>query len=365
MDITKKKKIAFVISSLAKGGAERMVARLANHMADQLSLDITVIIFFSNSECYTLSPAVQLYNFDMKPPPYYLLEKPFVLLKRTMCLRHLFQSEKFDQIFSFMDPVNLSVILTGFPVVISTHVSLKYVKTYSSFFFLYKRKNVKKVIALTNTMKNDFKKFNIYNTRIIPNSFGEFNKTKFDAIPSAILENFKKQYFLAVGRYNSQKNFSLLIEAFSKAKCSKDYVLLIAGDGPERLLLTKLIEQSELQENIKLIGTQDDIELEWLYRNARATVMSSNFEGFGNVLIESLSKGTPVISTDCSDGPSDIVINGRNGFLVPVGDILAMRDALDLLAGDEQLRQNLADYACESVAYLTIDKIANQWLNLK
>lgn len=358
------KKICFIITSLYKGGAERMVVRLANFMAEKLSLDVTVIIFFSSRDFYRLSPKVTFHNLNMNSPPYHFYQKPFLILKRAYYLKEYLKKNEFDKIFSFMDPVNISVILTGFPVVVSSHSCLRYMKKYTPLFFLYKLKNVKKVVSLTNEMKNDFEKFGINNTCVIPNSFGSFEEEDYSADSGLIQKKPNKPYFLAVGRYCHQKNFSMLIKAFSKTNCIKNFLLLIAGDGPQRLELTKLIECLGVQENVKLLGNQNDLELDFLYRNACATVMSSRYEGFGNVLIESLSKKTPVISTNCPNGPSNIISHRKNGLLVPLNDVIAMRDAIDLLASDDQLRQQLANFASESVQDFTIDKIAQKWLDL-
>ncbi|MCX7121200.1 MAG: glycosyltransferase [Gammaproteobacteria bacterium] len=363
--MTAKKKIAFVLVSLTIGGAERVVVNLANYMADILKLDVTIIVFCLSEKSYIISSNVRVHNFNTRPYPYRLYEKPFVLFKRIRLLRRFFQKEKFDQIFSFLDTVNFSVILTGFPAVISSRASLNFSeKLYERFYFLYNRKNVKRIVALSNEMKKDFANRYIHNVDVIPNPFVPSHLIESDALKNSINKKVEKPYFLGVGRLVLDKNFPILIEAFSKTKCSENMLLLLAGEGNQRLQLQVLIEKLNFQNRVKLLGIQDESELDWLYRNAHATVMSSITEGFPNVLVESLSKGTPVISTDCPEGPRQIVRDKKNGFLVPVNDIFAMRDTLDLLVADKQLRQKLADYACESVAHLAIDKIADQWLNL-
>ncbi|MCX7121199.1 MAG: glycosyltransferase [Gammaproteobacteria bacterium] len=363
-----KKKIAFVIQNLEKGGAERVVVRLANHMADQLCLDVTIIVFdkAEKAEWYVPSEAVFIHDLEINAKYYLtsLYKKMFLFLKQIRELKRYFQKEKFDRIFSFMESANMPAILTGFPVVVSSRSSLNRCggKFYSKLFFLYNRHNVERVIALTSAMKEAFSKRKIYNTTVIRNPVDE--KERNYSCENAVHFNKNQPYFLAVGRLHSVKNFEFLIKSFSHANCSKKFSLLIVGDGEQRLFLEKLIEQLQLAESVKLLGICCDVELHCLYTNAYATVLSSISEGFPNVLIESLSKGTPVIATDCPDGPSEIVQPGKNGFLVPVNDASLFCDTLDLLASDNSLREKLAAYAQESVVHLSIDKIAKQWLSV-
>ena len=359
------KKIAFVVSSLARGGAEKTVVNLASYMADVLALNVTIIIFFSVDQSYTPSEKVLIYNLDTKRPPYSIYEEPFLLFKRTTLLKKYFQKREFDKIFSFMDPVNFSVIMTGFPVITSSHHSLDFVSCfYLPFFFLYKRKNLKKVVALTNKMELDFWDKKIHNTCVIPNPVSCFNDDTFSTYTSIFKEYSNKKFFLAVGRLNPVKNFSFLIKAFRKVALSHNFILLIAGEGEEKNILLSLIKKTQLEDSVKLLGLQGDAEMSWLYKNAYATVLTSHTEAFPSVLIESLSNGTPVVATDCPDGPRDIVLHGKNGFLVPTEDLFQFESTLCSLASNNFLREQLAKNAVNSVSHLSIDKIANKWLSL-
>lgn len=357
------KKIAIILQSLAKTGTERVGVRLANYMADVLSLNVSIIVFESAYNPYIASPKVIIRDLNI-PEGKNTVARIVMLLKRKKALQKCFQQGHFDQIISFQEILNFPAILTGFPVVVASMSPPSVCgKKLQKLFFLYKRKNVQRIIMQSNTMQNDFAKRGIHNTQVIRNSFGMFEKERLSS-ENNLAQKFKQPYFLAVGSYVPYKNFTLLINAFSKTHCQKNFSLLIAGDGPERFALSQLIEKLNLSDKVKLLGVQDDDSLDCLYRHAYATVLSSIFDAYPLVLIESLSKGTPIIATDCPDGPREIIIHEQNGFLVAPQHELAMRDALDVFAADSSLRQKCADYAAESVAHLTMDKIVTQWTDL-
>jgi glycosyltransferase involved in cell wall biosynthesis len=136
----------------------------------------------------------------------------------------------------------------------------------------------------------------------------------------------KGPVILGVGELCARKDFGTLIQAFSKVRQSRPCHLLILGEGRERSRLEALVEK---------LGLKDDIEMPGFVENpyaymARADllVLSSNCEGFGNVLAEALAIGLPVVSTDCPSGPREILQDGRLGPLVPVGDANALAQAI-------------------------------------
>lgn len=127
---------------------------------------------------------------------------------------------------------------------------------------------------------------------------------------------------LAVGRLTPQKDFATLIRAFSLVREQTPSRLVIIGEGPER---------GALQELACSLGVDGDVELHGFADNpygymagASVLAMSSVYEGLGNVLIEALALGTPVVSTDCSSGPSEVLLDGTAGILTPVGDHRAL-----------------------------------------
>lgn len=143
-------------------------------------------------------------------------------------------------------------------------------------------------------------------------------------ISSNSSDNFN---ILSIGRLSKQKNYPLLIKAFRYLldNFHINAVLTIVGEGEERSELERLIEINDLQKNVFLVGFQNPKQF---LNEADVFVLSSEREGFGNVLVEALSAGLPVISTDCPSGPSEILEYGRYGMLVSRNDHKAIANAI-------------------------------------
>ncbi len=131
---------------------------------------------------------------------------------------------------------------------------------------------------------------------------------------------------LGVGRLHPQKNFALLIRAFHRVRQDRLAKLIILGEGPERQFLKSLIDDLGLVEDVQLPGFVNN-PAAWIGA-ADLLVLSSDWEGFGNVLVEAMAAGTPVVSTRCDSGPAEILVNGRYGQLTPVGDVQSLSEAI-------------------------------------
>lgn len=131
---------------------------------------------------------------------------------------------------------------------------------------------------------------------------------------------------LGVGRLTKQKDFPTLIRAFALVRRERQARLMILGEGEARPQLEALVQQLRLEHDVALPGF---VENPYKYmKRAALFVLSSNWEGLPNALIEALALGTRVVSTDCPSGPSEILENGRWGSLVPVGDAKALAEAI-------------------------------------
>ena len=131
---------------------------------------------------------------------------------------------------------------------------------------------------------------------------------------------------LGVGRLSLIKNFPLLVRAFARVHGELDARLVILGEGKQRASLFELGKQLGLDDVMALPG---HVTNPYPYmKRAGLFVLSSLWEGFGNVLVEALACGTPVVATDCRSGPAEILQDGRYGSLVPAGDETALADAM-------------------------------------
>jgi glycosyltransferase involved in cell wall biosynthesis len=145
---------------------------------------------------------------------------------------------------------------------------------------------------------------------------------------------------VAVGRLHPQKGFVHLIRAFARVRQSLACKLIILGEGPQRTELEQLVDRQGLQGNVALLGFQDN---PYSYMaHATAFVLSSIYEGFGTVLVEALTLGTPIVSTHCPVGPDEILVDGQTGLLVPPADEGALAQVMLRLLQDEALRRDLS-----------------------
>lgn len=137
----------------------------------------------------------------------------------------------------------------------------------------------------------------------------------------------ERPIILSVARLSSEKNFPMLIRAFSRLRATEEVRLAIIGEGPDRPVLQALIDKLGLGDRVRLLGQRDN-PFSYM-RRARIFVLTSHFEGFGNVLVEAMACGLPVISTDCPVGPREILDSGRYGTLVVPDDIDGLKLAME------------------------------------
>lgn len=151
---------------------------------------------------------------------------------------------------------------------------------------------------------------------------------------------------LAAGRLAPEKDFDALLRAFAELRARRPARLTICGDGPERESLARRAATLGIEADVEMPGFSNDLDA-WLQR-ADVLVVTSRFEGFGNVIVEALACGTPVVSTDCPVGPREILRNGAFGALVPVGDAAAIAAAIDATLdrppAPDMLRARAADF---------------------
>lgn len=156
---------------------------------------------------------------------------------------------------------------------------------------------------------------------------------------------------LTVGNLKAVKNHSLLLHAFAALDIPEARLMLL-GQGQNEASLRTLAQDLGIADSVIFAGFHPDPAQ--FYASADLFVLSSDHEGFGNVIVEALSYGLDVVSTDCPSGPAEILQNGRFGHLVPVGDAhalaSAMEDALSAPADAEALKRRAADFAPEIAA---------------
>lgn len=159
---------------------------------------------------------------------------------------------------------------------------------------------------------------------------------------------------ISVGRYDEQKGYDMLIDAWEVVyRTYPDWNLFIYGDGVLKKDFEQSIKQKHLEQNIFLCAPVKDIEQKYL--ESSMYVMSSRFEGFGMVLIEAMACGLPCISFDCPHGPSDIIKDEIDGLLVENGNVQLLSQKICRLIQDDTLRQQMGTHA-RKMYYVTLKR---------
>ena len=156
---------------------------------------------------------------------------------------------------------------------------------------------------------------------------------------------------LTVGKMKAVKNHQLLLRAFARLD-RPDARLMFVGDGQRREALLSLAQELGVRDRVIFPGFHPDPTP--FYKTSDLFVLSSNYEGFGNVIVEAMACGTPVVSTDCPSGPTEILENGKWGRLIPVGNADALAEAMRASLEDDHdsatLKRRAADFAPEIAA---------------
>jgi glycosyltransferase involved in cell wall biosynthesis len=173
------------------------------------------------------------------------------------------------------------------------------------------------------------------------------------------IPNQVKKFILGVGRLERQKRFDRLITAYAQTRLQQECNLIIVGSGSQAVILKQQIHDLGLEDKALLIGF-DDNPYKYMAK-AQFQVMSSDYEGYPLVLIEALSLGCPIISTDCPTGPREIIQPYLNGLLVDL-NAEALTEAMDQLYYDNALLNQLKINAAHSVSTNHIQLIADEWL---
>ncbi|HFD86596.1 MAG TPA: glycosyltransferase, partial [Gammaproteobacteria bacterium] len=163
---------------------------------------------------------------------------------------------------------------------------------------------------------------------------------------------------LAAGRFTQQKDFATLVRAFAILQTLRPSRLIIIGDGPLMNEVKQLIGELGIEKLVSLPGFQDN-PFSWM-KNADLLVLSSKWEGLGNVIVESLAVGTPVVSTDCPSGPAEILQEGKLGLLVPTENPEALADAM---ASTLKSRTRAPEFL-EELSEYTAENSAKKYLEL-
>jgi glycosyltransferase involved in cell wall biosynthesis len=353
-------KIALLSSAFFDGGAARVLTIMANHW---VACGHEVFLFSfedgSTPPFYPLHPEVRVEFLSLNRYSPHIVASLVNNWKRLVRIRRSLVAVEPDAVISFIDTANIRTLVallgTGIPVIISERVHPAH-EDIGALWSLLRRiiyPLADSLVVQTSGIESFFGKYAMKDMRIIPNPVVAFPD-------GSSLPGLRSPMLTAVGRLAPQKGYALLLRAFARiADKHPDWTLGIAGEGPQRAELEKQIVYLGLRDRVVLFGQIKDVQ--GLLRHADAYVMSSLYEGFPNALCEAMSAGLPCISTDCPSGPSDVIVDGVNGILCPVGNESLLSAALDRVMGSASLRERLGTAASGITERYGLARIMGQW----
>jgi len=342
------KKVIFFLSSLEEGGAQRVVSILSNNLSER-DFDIEVLTYYNEDINYELSNKVKVVSVIKETNSNNILTNSLWIKKHF--------NKNGDIIVSFLAPFNMLALAINnkLPIIVADRndpsrvPGNKIVRKLRD--LLYKKANM--VVLQTETNRKYFSY--IKNTKVI------YNPIDMKENAGLALRSKKSNKIVSVARLMPQKNQLMLIDAFNEIKDKyKDYKLVIYGEGTSRDELQKHIDELDLTEKIVLAGNSKDVFND--IKDAKIFVLSSNYEGMPNSLIEAMCLGLPVISTRVS-GTEELIEDGMNGFIIDVNSKEQLVYKLNKLLEDEKLREEFGEKAIELNKKLAVDVISKQWID--
>jgi len=338
---------------------ERVMAELANYFSKKEEFEIHLILYGINREVfYNIQDSVIIHI-----PPFKFNNKVRVVssLRTIFFLRRIITKLSPYSILSFGEYWNsfvlLSLIFTRFIIFISDRCSPE--KRYSLLHTILRKvlyPGAAGIIAQTETA------FNIYTSQGLNNNIRVIGNP-IRLIPNS--DTKKEKIILSVGRLIKSKNHEKLVNLFLTINFPGWKLVIVGEDHLKQKIrerIEKIIKENNAIDRILLVGKRADVDLFYLKSMIFATASSS--EGFPNVIGEAMSAGLPVIAFDCVAGPSELIIDNYNGFLIPLNDDTQFANKLRILMEDQELRIKMSEKSFESVKKFSVEIIGEEYFSL-
>lgn len=326
--------IAFFLVSLDGGGAERVMLTLADGFAAKgFKVDL-VIAKLEGEYLSSISPNIRVID----------LQSPRLISSLPSLIGYLKRHRPKVLISALEDPNTIAILAkllarvpTRFVITVHNPLSLSYERArklkgkLTPFLIRWLFPYADAIVAVSQGVAKGIAKLSrlplnridvIYNPIFTPDLLAKYD----EPVEHPWLSNPQMPVILGVGRLSKEKDFGTLVRAFALVRHHYPAKLIILGQGEERPYIEALVKELHLEADVDLPGF---VANPYAYTSkASILVVTSKLEGFGNVLVEAMLAGIPVVSTNCESGPAEILDNGKYGDLVDVGDARAIATAI-------------------------------------
>ena len=350
-------KVTFLMTHMLSGGAERTVAYLSSYMVKR-GMDITVLTL-SNFSFYSLDPAVKFVTLGIPTEAYSCTGRLSNIWKRISGINNYINRERPDAFvcFHFTNAIYLLPQKKKFEFrLITSEINNPAMSSARDLILkklVFRRSDA--VIFQTSRAMEYYPKDIQRRGLVIPNAIGN---ELIDRIPRTQGRNAK---VTAIGRLADQKDYPTLFSAMKIViRKHPEYVLEVFGTGPEENRLRKMAVEM-CPEHIFFRGVCIDALLQ--ASDSACYVLSSKYEGMPNTLMEAMAIGLPCVSTDCPYGPSELIQNGYNGILVPVGDASALAEGILKMIENRPFAESCGERAREIRKEHSVEVIAKRYMD--
>lgn len=343
-------KLTFVTSTLHAGGAERVISLLANSFC-QKGYEVEIVCINKHLVFYPIDEKVKVWfaEDEVKSPS---------ILKKVLWLRNYIKNDRPDVVIAFMLEVYCvtlaSLIGVSVPVISSERIDPHFFGRAKGLLRWLLLRRTTHLVVQTVRIKDFYSAKLQSRTTIIPNPVTD---KVFSLTPT-----LKQKRIITVGRLAYQKNYPMMFRAFAKVHHDfPDWQLVVYGNGPQKEEIRGVIERLGMEGHIILAGKSDHVVEEM--NKSSLFVMSSDYEGMSNALLEAVCVGLPVISTDVS-GAKDLITEGVNGYIVPVGNERALTLALSSMLSSPEKMDEMGRQSKALAPRFREEQIVGQWEGL-
>lgn len=358
--------ITLIISSLDSGGAERVLTGMANWWSKH-GHRITIITLSDHVAFYQLDSNISHVKLGLLASSKNTLQAVQGLFNRLRILRTEIKKSKPEVVISFLDKTNILTLLACFglnyKIIVSERTNPLHLTISSFWSFLRKitYNNAAGLVVQTRSVVGwSETQVDLEKIFVIPNALDAERISQIQESSLTLVELPWKNRVITMGRLSHEKGHDLLLKACAKSFSEfPDWGLEIIGDGIDKERLMFLAEDLKIAHRVKFYG---QIKAPFgLIKGADIFALPSRVEGFPNALLEAMALGKAVVSFDCPSGPSELIKDGENGFLIHPEDVDAFSFALNELIMSPCLRERLGSTAQNVQSIFSEENIMQLW----